>query len=41
LEEGAFVVFQIGLKLLWRRLFGSLQRLNASVVLPDETLELG
>lgn len=41
LEESAFVVFQVDLELLWVRLLSTLQRLDASVVLPYETLELG
>lgn len=40
LEEGALVLFQVSFELLWSRLFGGFKWLDASVILPYETLKL-
>ena len=40
LEKGAFVTLQISLKLFWGNLRVALQWLDASIVLPYETLKL-
>lgn len=39
LEESAFIVFQVGLKLVWGHLLLLLQWLDASIILPYESLE--
>lgn len=41
LEEGAFVCFDISLELVWGNLLIALKGLDASIVLPYETLKLG
>ena len=41
LEESALVVFQVSFELLWSSLLGGLEWLDASVILPYETLKLG
>lgn len=40
LEESALVVFQVKFQLIWGNLLWGLQWLDASIVLPYETLKL-